>query len=128
MEALRINCTELRDRAIMEFLYSTGVRVSELASLNVCDIEMGRQELIVFGKGSKERKVYLTDNAKFYLKRYLKERMKEEEITEEELENKPLFTTLDQPHARLTVAGVQYMLRELGRRAGCEEGSSASVP
>jgi len=121
MEALRVNCTVLRDRALMEFLYSTGVRVSELALLNVCDIEMGRQELIVFGKGSKERKVYLTDNARFYLKRYLKERMKEEGITEEELVNKPLFATLDQPHARLTVAGIQYMFRQLGRRAGVKK-------
>ncbi len=83
--------------------------------------EMGRQELIVFGKGSKERKVYLTDNARFYLKRYLKERMKEEGITEEELVNKPLFATLDQPHARLTVAGIQYMFRQLGRRAGVKK-------
>ena len=59
---------------MIEFLYSTGVRVSEMAALNVGDIEMGRQELIVYGKGSKERKTYLTDSAKFYLKRYLKER------------------------------------------------------
>ena len=59
---------------MIEFLYSTGVRVSEMAALNVGDIEIGRQELIVYGKGSKERKTYLTDSAKFYLKRYLKER------------------------------------------------------
>ena len=51
MEALRVNCTMLRDRALVEFLYSTGVRVSELVSLNVEDIEMGKQELIVYGKG-----------------------------------------------------------------------------
>lgn len=43
MEALRSNCAELRDRALVEFLYSTGVRVSEVAALNVCDIEMGHQ-------------------------------------------------------------------------------------
>lgn len=119
MEALRVNCTVLRDRALMEFLYSTGVRVSELVALNVADIEMGRQELIVFGKGSKERKVYLTDNAKFYLKRYLKERAKG--ITEEELSEQPLFVTVDKPHDRLTVAGMQYMLRQLGRRAGVKK-------
>lgn len=119
MEALRVNCTVLRDRALMEFLYSTGVRVSELVALNIGDIEMGRQELIVFGKGSKERKVYLTDNAKFYLKRYLKERARG--ITEEELAEQPLFVTVDKPHDRLTVAGIQYMLRQLGRRAGVKK-------
>ena len=111
LEALRVNCTELRDRAMVEFLYSTGVRVSEMVALNVGDIEMGKQELVVYGKGSKERKTYLTDGAKFYLRRYLQTR-KQEGLSEE-----PLFVTLDSPHNRLTVAGVQYMLRQLGERA-----------
>ena len=112
LEALRVNCNSLRYRALVEFLYSTGVRVSELASLNVGDIEMGRQELIVYGKGSKERKTYLTDSAKFYLRRYLQTR------EQEGLADQSLFVTLDSPHDRLTVAGVQYMLRQLGKRAG----------
>ena len=111
MEALRVNCQGLRDRALVEFLYSTGVRMSELVSLNVGDIEMGKQELIVYGKGSKERKTYLTDSAKFYLRRYLRTRQ------QEGLEEQPLFVTLDKPHDRLTVAGVQHMLRQLGKRA-----------
>ena len=111
LEALRVNCTELRDRAMVEFLYSTGVRVSEMAALNVGDIEMGKQELVVYGKGSKERKTYLTDGAKFYLRRYLQTR------EQEGLSEEPLFVTLDSPHNRLTVAGVQYMLRQLGERA-----------
>lgn len=120
MEALRTSCSELRDRALVEFLYSTGVRVSELVSLNVGDIEMGKQELIVYGKGSKERKTYLTDGAKFYLRRYLRTRCENEGMTMEELQSRPLFATLDRPHGRLTVAGVQYMLRQLGRRSGVE--------
>ena len=111
MEALRVNCQGLRDRALVEFLYSTGVRMSELVSLNVGDIEMGKQELIVYGKGSKERKTYLTDSAKFYLRRYLRTRQQEGR------EEQPLFVTLDKPHDRLTVAGVQHMLRQLGKRA-----------
>lgn len=113
LEALRESCRELRDRALVEFLYSTGVRVSELVALNVGDIEMGKQELIVYGKGSKERKTYLTDGAKFYLRRYLKERGSKPDD--------PLFVTLDAPHDRLSVAGVQYMLRQLGCRAGVEK-------
>ena len=111
MEAIRTGCTNLRDRALVEFLYSTGVRVSELVALNVGDIEMGKQELIVYGKGSKERKTYLTDSAKFYLKRYLRTRQ------QDGLPGQPLFVTLDAPHNRLTVAGIQYMLRQLGKRA-----------
>lgn len=114
MEALRSGCENLRDRALVEFLYSTGVRVSELVHLNVGDIEMGKQELIVYGKGSKERRTYLTDSAKFYLKRYLQSR------PQHGIEGQPLFITLDAPHNRLTVPGVQNMLRTLGRKAGVE--------
>lgn len=117
MEALRINCDVIRDRALVEFMYSTGVRVSELVSLNVQDIEMGKQRLVVYGKGSKERRSYLTDSAKFYLSRYLQQRCERDGTTLKELNKRPLFTTLDYPHNRLTVAGVQYMLRELGKRA-----------
>ena len=112
MEALRTGCNTFRDRALVEFLYSTGVRVSELVALNVSDIEMSKQELIVYGKGSKERKTYLTDSAKFYLKRYLDERKARNQ--------EPLFVTLDYPHNRLTVAGVQHMLRQLGQRSGVD--------
>jgi len=118
MESLRVNCFAIRDRAIMEFLYSTGVRVSELTQLNVQDIEMGKQETIVNGKGSKERRVYLTDSAKFYLKRYLQERKATEGLTDEELQERPLFVSLKTPDKRLSVGGVQYMLRTLGKQSG----------
>lgn len=113
MERLRDACSSVRDRAMIEFLYSSGVRVSEMAALNVGDIEMGRQELIVYGKGSKERKTYLTDSAKFYIKRYLKER--------DAKDSEPLFGTEHCPDRRLSVAGIQYMLRQLGARAGVEK-------
>ena len=119
LEALRVNCVALRDRALVEFLYSTGVRVSELARLNIGDVEMSKQELIVYGKGSKERRTYLTDSARFYLRRYLIERCKDGN-TIENLQSEPLFVTLGCPHNRLTVAGIQYMLRQLGRRAGVD--------
>lgn len=112
MAALREGCQNIRDRALVEFLYSTGVRVSELVALNACDISMEKRELIVYGKGSKERKTYLTDNAKFYLRKYLTERGVVESSQE------PLFVTQDAPHSRLTVAGVQYMLRQLGQHTG----------
>ena len=72
----------------------------------------GRGFWIVYGKGSKERKTYLTDSAKFYLRRYLQMRQ------QDGLTDQPLFVTLDRPHDRLTVAGIQYMLRQLGQRAG----------
>lgn len=120
MEALRSQCKRIRDRALMEFLYSTGVRISEAVALNVGDIDMEKLELIVYGKGSKERKTYLTEGAKFYLLRYFKERCLREKITYDELKGRPLFVSSDKNHRRMTDNGVQDMLRTLGRRAGVE--------
>lgn len=120
MEAMRSQCKRIRDRALIEFLYSTGVRISEAVALNVGDIDMDRLELIVFGKGSKERKTYLTEGAKFHLSRYFKERCLRERITYEELKKRPLFVSSDKNHRRMTDNGVQDMLRTLGRRAGVE--------
>ncbi len=64
----------LRDRAILEVLFSTGLRVSELASLNKDDINIERGEFSVLGKGSKRRVVFLSEHAKTRLKEYLTKR------------------------------------------------------
>lgn len=64
----------LRDRAILEVLFSTGLRVSELTSLNKEDINIERGEFSVLGKGRKVRVVFLSDNAKKRLSEYLEKR------------------------------------------------------
>lgn len=61
----------LRDRAILELLFSTGLRVSELSSLDKDTINLNRQEFSVVGKGSKERVVFLSDSAAKWLDQYL---------------------------------------------------------
>lgn len=53
MESIRKNCTHVRDRALVEFLYSTGLRVGEVVSLNIGDIDMANREFVVNGKGGK---------------------------------------------------------------------------
>ena len=70
-EQLLRNCNTIRDKAMMEFLYSTAVRVSELASLNIEDIHWSGKDLIVYGKGGKERRVYLNERTHMYLQEYL---------------------------------------------------------
>ncbi|MFQ8839804.1 MAG: tyrosine-type recombinase/integrase [Clostridium fessum] len=70
LEALRMACVRPRDRALIEFLYATGVRVSELCSLNAGDIDLYKQEFKVMGKGRKERRLYISDGACFHLYRY----------------------------------------------------------
>ncbi len=64
----------LRDKALLETLFSTGLRVSELASLNKDTVNLDRKEFSVVGKGSKERIVFLSDDAAKWLDQYLKSR------------------------------------------------------
>lgn len=66
--------TGLRDRAILETLFSTGLRVSELAGLNRDQINLERGEFGVIGKGSKPRVVFLSDSAVKWIDRYLESR------------------------------------------------------
>ena len=66
--------SDLRDRAILETLFSTGLRVSELCSLNCDDIDIKRGEFSVRGKGSKIRVVFLSDTARAALTSYLDKR------------------------------------------------------
>ncbi len=61
----------LRDKTILELLFSTGLRVSELASLNCEQINLKRREFGIVGKGGKERVVFLSDSACEWLERYL---------------------------------------------------------
>ena len=106
IEKLRDGCHEVRDLAIIDLLYSTGIRVGELVKLNIQDIDFEQRECVVFGKGDKERKVYFDAKAKIHLKKYLEERV----------DNNPaLFVTLDAPFDRLKISGVEIRLRKLGR-------------
>jgi site-specific recombinase XerD len=64
----------LRDKAILELLFSTGLRVSELCSLSQEDVDLTRDEFSIRGKGDKVRVVFLSDTARDAIKAYLKER------------------------------------------------------
>lgn len=106
------NCSTLRDKAMMEFFYSTAVRVSELAALNRDDIRFTSKDLIVFGKGSKERRVYLNDRTNLYMKEYLDSRT----------DGSPaLFVSTRRPHSRLSKTGIEDIIRRTGQRAGVEK-------
>ena len=109
LEKLRRTCEEERDLALIEFLYSTGVRVSELIALNRQDINFYEKSVVVFGKGSKERETYLNASSCLHLKAYLDNRTDS---------NEALFVSARAPHTRLTVAGVEKMLRRIGKDAG----------
>lgn len=109
LELLRDNCNCLRDLAIIDILASTGMRVGELVKLNINDIDFENRECVVFGKGSKERPVYFDARTKIHLKNYLNSRTDS---------NQALFVSLDEPHNRLNISGVEIRLRQLGRKLG----------
>ena len=106
IEKLRDKCTCKRDLAIVDLLYSTGIRVGELVNLNIPDINFEDRECVVFGKGGKERKVYFDAKAKLHLQAYINSRTDD---------NSALFVTLDAPYDRLKISGVEIRMRQLGR-------------
>lgn len=74
LESLRYAAKTKRERALVEFLYSTGCRIAEACSLNIADVDFDSLEIKVTGKGQKERTVYLTQRARFALRDYLDSR------------------------------------------------------
>jgi integrase/recombinase XerD len=111
IEKLRDNCECARDLAMIDLLYSTGIRVGELVRLNISDIDFEERECIVYGKGDKERRVYFDAKAKLHLQNYISSRHDD---------NPALFTTLDAPYDRLKISGVEIRVRELGRKISME--------
>jgi len=107
----------LRDKAILETLFSTGLRVSELVSLNRDQINLDRKEFGVRGKGDKLRVVFLSDRAAEWLERYL--RVRRDRF-------KPLFIRYsgtvdakrDGEKMRLTARSVEKIVRKYARRCG----------
>lgn len=111
IEKLRDGCKTTRDKAIIDLLYSTGMRVGELVNLNIDDIDLEGRECVVYGKGDKERRVYFDAKSKVHLKEYIDSRNDD---------NPALFVTLNTPFKRLKISGVEIRLRELGRELKVE--------
>ena len=109
LELMRDSCTELRDLAIIDMLASTGMRVGEMVLLNRADINFNERECVVFGKGDKGRIVYFDARTKIHLQNYLNSRRDE---------NPALFVSLQKPHKRLQISGIEVRLREYGKRLG----------
>lgn len=105
--------TTLRDRAILETLFSTGLRVAELASLNR-DINLARDEITVRGKGDKLRVVFISGGAKEALKEYLAKR---DDIDDS------LFAQTGKPvskdrSTRLTTRSIERIVKKYATKAG----------
>ena len=106
IELMRQNCKNPRDLAIIDLLYSTGIRVGELVKLDISDVDFSNKECIVLGKGNKQRKVYFDAKTKINLQQYLETRKDN---------NTALFVSLLSPYNRLKVSGVEIALRKIGK-------------
>lgn len=99
-----------REKALVEFLLSTGCRVSEVAELKVEDVNFRDGECVVCGKGNKERTVYINSKAMYYLERYLPDKMDA---------SRPLF--LNGWGKNMTKGNIEQLMRDIGKRAGVKK-------
>lgn len=117
MEMLRAGTRTKRDRAIIEFLFSTGCRVSEMINVNRVDLDLVNGQVDVLGKGRKYRTVYLSSRCKIAIQEYLSTRSDNLDA---------LFIStwegmkggLNGSPARISKSAVEIMLRNLGNRIG----------
>ncbi len=109
MAKLDSGCKTIRDKALIQFLASTGCRISEVTGLDWESINFNERECIVHGKGNKQRTVYMSAVASMYLQEYLLSRK----------DNDPALF-LNCQGSRIAPGGVRTMLNELAERTGVE--------
>lgn len=112
MEQIRSVCTTLREKAIIELLYSTGCRVSELCSIKTQDIDLKSREVHLFGKGKKHRTVFLNARAIVALNKYINNRGFESDY---------VIASERKPHNGVTSRTIQTIVKTLGEKAGITE-------
>jgi len=110
------NIIGLRDRAILELLFSTGLRVSELVNLNTDSINLDKGEFSIRGKGQKDRPVYLSDSAKHWLHEYLKARKDSSEALF--VQSSRAKNTEEATISRLTPRTIQRIVERYRKQAG----------
>ena len=109
LERLRRACKSKRDLAVVDVLYSTGCRVTELVNMKFSDINEAEKSINIIGKGKKHNIVYLNTNAQISLSEYLKERKGDSEY---------IFVTDRKPYDRLSVRSVQHLIGKLADELG----------
>jgi integrase/recombinase XerD len=112
LEMLRDSCKTLRERSILEWIFSTGCRLSEVINTDIDDLNFKDYSVRVIGKGNKEREVYFSPKAKLYLDKYLASRK----------DSCPaLFVTLRKPIHRLGARGIQKEVDKIAVKAGFDK-------
>jgi len=111
LEIVRESCKTLRERALVEVMYSTGCRLSEVANLKISDIDHQNMSAQVIGKGDKERTVYLSFKAMHHINKYLNDRKEPSEGKRDFL-----FIGERRPYNRLTGRAIQKVVDNIEQR------------
>lgn len=106
-EIMRCACRTERELAIVDLLYSSGGRISEIQKLNRDNIDFKNRRMIIFGKGRKEREIYFSAAAGVHMTNYLRSRADS---------NPALFVSKKKPYDRLSIAGIQYLIKQIQKR------------
>jgi site-specific recombinase XerD len=113
-----LDLKSLRDRAILELLYSSGLRVSELTNFNRDQVNLKTQEFSVRGKGGKIRVVFISDRAKNALERYLDKRADVDPAVFARIGIKRLEKKKNADNLRLTPRSIQRIVKHYALKAG----------
>lgn len=109
LEQLRESCETPREKAIIEILYSTGCRLSEVVRINLEDVDWQNRTVKITGKGNKERITFFSVRAAIYVKKYLGTRDDDTEA---------LLVSERRPHFRLSARSVESEVGIIGKRSG----------
>lgn len=110
MELLRSVCKTPREKAIVEFIYSTGCRVSEMTGLKIQDLNFDRKEVLLLGKGNKYRTSYLNARAEIALTSYLNGKKPSPDDS--------VFSSERKPYKGVSRRTIEDIVSDLGKRAG----------
>lgn len=111
----------LRDRAIMELFYSSGLRLSEVANLNRRDFDAKNLQLNIFGKGKKQRQAPITNTAAQWLNRYLKDPERQLDCKEHKGEKNGEAIFLNKWGTRLTARSIDRTFAAYLKASGLSE-------
>lgn len=121
LEMLREACTSLRERAMVEVMYSTGCRLSEVANMKRKDVDWSSGSLKVIGKGNKERVVYLNPKANYHLTNYI------EDCENGENHCEYLFSTERRPYRQMKPKTIQDAINKIACRTSIEKNITPHV-
>ena len=113
----RTDFLAIRDQAILEMLYYTGLRAAELVNLEIQSVDLKRRVVRVFGKGSKERLVPFTDQCKETVETYLKD-IRPTLYARVVVPDEKAYLFLNNTGNKLTTRGLEYILDSIERKTG----------